>query len=175
MIDPNTNMQCPTCNKILGASVLDCENCLDFCNRLRVCTGQECTDWQESQRKAIDRVTELMHVHNMPLDEVFRFMKVLEGMATAASLLYRNMTVKERIPNPKAAQAKAKEFREAIERQKSAQQPKKEKRLLSDRERLFESLKKQVGKVLDDKAIWAMVDTQLVQAGRSDSKIGYVD
>lgn len=146
----------------IGSQPIECLDCLKYCNVcVTIMRPNMGLDIEGNQQVVFQNANYLLK--DLKTEEVYFFVKRAEALAASFGLLYQQRKIKEKIPNPKSAEASL-EFSESIKRQKDAVRPKKEKKLLTDRDRAIESFTK-LGITLEKAT--AMVDAQLIKEGRA--------
>lgn len=136
------DMMCQECTKRRGESALTCAACLDYLNWCRVMIEpwrsekhpDLYADFDLQQKIAIEKVSKDTsgYIDELDTQTLFIWYQRFVGLSAAASLLYNQKVIKERIPDVDRVE-RAKSFSEAIERQKMEQRPKVEKKQLDAR------------------------------------------
>lgn len=148
-----------------GDQPRECQICIDYLNYCRLMVEPRTDSIASNQTVAMNYFDKL--VPDMTLQEIFLYQKRFEALAAKASLIYSDQLVKDKIPNPKEIQERAKrkdeDWKKAVEEQKNAQRPAKERKILSDRDKAIEAYVK-VG--IPKEAATAIVDQQMSEIGR---------
>jgi hypothetical protein len=82
----------------------------------------------------------LKYVHEMTLQEIFIYQKMVEAIAAQCSLIYNQRLIKDKIPDPKELERKSEDWKRAEKEMKDRNRPAKEKKQLSDRDKAVAAL-----------------------------------
>jgi hypothetical protein len=144
MLDIQENMTCINSGQIdqhdKGTQCIQCQDCIDYLNNVRLMNTplHVGPDIEVNQRASMARLTK--HVHEMNLQELFIYMKMLEGMAAQCSLIYNQHLVKSKIANPKEMEKRQLEWKEAEREQRLKNAPPIVKKQLTARDKAIKSL-----------------------------------
>lgn len=162
-------MRCSVCDLPAASNPVECQECCDESNRLRLLLlPTPLGDTKQSEKVGHDQRISfnavVKTVDKMTLDELFVFMKKAEAVAAGAGLAYNQRLMKLRV-SPEDVETRKKDqqsFAGAARQARVDNLPKKERRLLSDRDKAIEQLMK----FMDREAATASVDSQMSKQGR---------
>jgi hypothetical protein len=128
----------------VGTKPADCYGCTTYLNTARLIhkvrrNGDNSIDREAHEKWVGDQAPKF--VHEMPLDELFVYLKGFEAFTSYVSFLYSQRLIKERVADPSKLKDKTgKEFAKAVAEMKHAARPKKELKHLSDFDKTIQVL-----------------------------------